>query len=350
MRPFSRKKYQQHLSTILASWAQSLFGLMQFLAPCNLILYFDESCPPASILTLPDKTSLDTPETILSFPDRTIVIANHQIYADWIYVWFLSYLAGAHGYIKIMLKNSLKYVPFFGAGMCVMDFIFMKRRLIDDKDTVINNLKRSVRDQRPMWLLLFPEGTVICEEGRERSQNFAAKNNLDDNLYTLLPRSTGLKLCLDTLEESIEWMYDLTIGYPGIQPDEIPEDTLRLKQIFSGHGPRDIHLHLRRYHRSELPTDTDQFSKWLLNRWVEKDHRMEQFYEEGHFTSFDHGDDLDWMHDNTPLISNMDGANTLTIPMALHHPVKEFLAIWIYMLPYVPLIYILYRLVSYLLQ
>ncbi|KAI8064732.1 acyltransferase-domain-containing protein [Gongronella butleri] len=353
VRPFSRNKHQEHQTLILGYWAQSLFGLVQLLAPSNLILYFDESCPPSSIMSTNDKADAYHSKPLsFDFPDRTIVIANHQIYADWIFVWFIAYLAQAHGQLKIMLKNSLKFLPFFGFGMYLMDFIFMKRKLVNDKNTVIKNLKRSLHGNKPMWLLLFPEGTVICDDARERSKAFAAKNNMDDTLFTLLPRATGLKLCVETLGDSVEWVYDLTLGYPGILPGQIPEDTLRLKQIFTGKGPKDIHVHLRRYHRSELPLqDADMFSKWLLDRWVEKDKRMEQFYDEGRFTSFDHGDDSDdhaWINDGSPLMGAMEGAHTIRMPIALHSPFREFFGLWIYMLPYVPLVYILYRAAYYL--
>ncbi|CAO3594490.1 unnamed protein product [Absidia cylindrospora] len=180
---------------------------------------------------------------------------------------------------------------------------------------------------------------------RTRSQAYAVKNGMNDNLYTLLPRSTGLKLCTATLENTVEWMYDLTIGYSGIQVGQIPEDALRLKHIFTGCGPQEIHVHIRRYHVSELALGDDAaFSKWVMDRWVEKDKRMEQFYEQGHFTSFDHnansGDGS-----ASPLLG---GGHTYTVPIQLRHPWKESLDLWLYMIPYIPVLYLFYSLVSYL--
>jgi hypothetical protein len=43
--------------------------------------------------------------------------------------------------------------------MRFFEFIFLKRKIEDDKDTIINNLKKSKELNRPMWLVLFPEGT-----------------------------------------------------------------------------------------------------------------------------------------------------------------------------------------------
>jgi 1-acyl-sn-glycerol-3-phosphate acyltransferase len=44
-------------------------------------------------------------------------------------------------------------------GMQFFDFIFLKRKLAMDKDTIVSNLERSKRSDQPMWLVLFPEGT-----------------------------------------------------------------------------------------------------------------------------------------------------------------------------------------------
>ncbi|KAI8098887.1 acyltransferase-domain-containing protein [Halteromyces radiatus] len=356
--PFSKQLYKRQLTHILSYWSQNLIGLIQWLAPSQMVFYFDESCPPSTHIVKQayqkqqqqQKKCYSTTTGELNFPDRTIIISNHQIYADWIYIWFIAYLSKAHGSLKIMLKNELKYLPFFGLGMQLFGFIFMKRRLIDDKDTIIQNLEKSKLTHQPMWLILFPEGTVISKEMRERSKAYALKNNMDDNLFTLLPRSTGLKLCTTTLGDSVEWIYDLTIGYPGIQPGEIPEDTLRLKQIFTGRGPQQIHIHMRRYRISELPLDDDvAFSKWIMDRWVEKDRRMEQFYEEGRFSSFDHHQDDDsWVHDGSPLLGR-SGAHTYRVPIRLDHPFKESFGLWLYMIPYIPVLYIIYRLATYLL-
>ncbi|CAO3632226.1 unnamed protein product [Cunninghamella blakesleeana] len=358
IRPFSKKLYHRQLTHILSYWAQNLIGILQWLAPSQMVFYFDESCPPSSILKPvtafsqqrqgKNYSSSFSTTGEFNFPERTIFISNHQIYADWMYIWFIAYLAKAHGCLKIMLKNSLKYLPFFGQGMQLIDFIFMKRRLVDDKDNIIRNLERSKKGNWPMWLVLFPEGTVISKEMREKSQAFAQKNNMEDNLYTLLPRSTGLQLCANTLGDSVEWMYDLTIGYPGIEPGDIPEDTLRLKHIFTGKGPSKIHVHIRRYHISELPLQDDKaFSKWIMDRWVEKDKRMEQFYEEGRFTSFDHGelDEACWINDESPLMDHagIDGGHTYRVPIKLRHPFRESLGLWLYMIPYVPVFYLFYR-------
>ena len=45
---------------------------------------------------------------------NAIVIANHQTFADWWYMWCWAYTKNQHGSFKIILKNSLKNIPIWG--------------------------------------------------------------------------------------------------------------------------------------------------------------------------------------------------------------------------------------------
>lgn len=47
--------------------------------------------------------------------------------------------------------------------MQFFDFIFLKRKLALDRDTIVSNLERSKKSDQPMWLVLFPEGTGIMK-------------------------------------------------------------------------------------------------------------------------------------------------------------------------------------------
>lgn len=68
----------------------------------------------------------------------------------------------------------------------------------------------------PMWLLIFPEGTNLSATTREKSKSWANKNGLQDMKHQLLPRSTGLRFCLQELSGTTEWLYDCTIAYEGV--------------------------------------------------------------------------------------------------------------------------------------
>src|SRR3954447_7463876 len=48
------------------------------------------------------------------FPERLVLISNHQIYTDWLYLWWIAYTNRLHGHIYIILKEGLKWVPLIG--------------------------------------------------------------------------------------------------------------------------------------------------------------------------------------------------------------------------------------------
>ncbi|WVW83048.1 hypothetical protein I302_105065 [Kwoniella bestiolae CBS 10118] len=124
-------------------------------------------------------------------------MANHQAYLDWMYLWILSCYAGHSRGIIILLKASLKKIPVIGWGMSGQE----------DHTTETSGLlwpkKRS-----PLWLLIFPEGTI------------------SDFATMLHPRSTGLLFCLRTLLPQVPdlQLLDVTIGYPGVPYGKYPQD------------------------------------------------------------------------------------------------------------------------------
>ena len=133
----------------------------------------------------------------------------------------------------------------------------------------------------------------------------------------------------------MEWLYDVTIGYHGIKEGQIPEDVMTMKRIFCDrNGPRDIHVHIRRFRIDTLPSDTDNFAKWLLLRWAEKDQRLIYFNQHGRFPEeavIGEGED-ERIYGN---------GRTFKVPIALQHPLWECLSYWLYFLIYIPIVYII---------
>lgn len=71
--PFSFKKYRQFISYTMRMWSQNLVALVQWFAPANIVMTFDESCGSL------DEIIKDGDITNLTFPKRIIVTANHQV-------------------------------------------------------------------------------------------------------------------------------------------------------------------------------------------------------------------------------------------------------------------------------
>lgn len=162
-----------------------------------------------------------------AFPERLVLIANHQIYTDWLYLWWVGYTSNPqmHGHIYIILKESLKWIPFIGPGCMFLSFIFLSRKMATDRPRLAHRLGKlkAVHERadgqeymNPMWLLLFPEGTNLSGNGRNKSAAWAEKSGQADLRHLMLPRSTGMYFCLSELKGTVEYVYDCAVAYEGV--------------------------------------------------------------------------------------------------------------------------------------
>lgn len=224
-------------------------------------------------------------QLVCDFPERLVLIANHQIYTDWLYLWWIAYCNGMHGRLYIILKESLRHIPVLGWGMQFSQFIFLKRNWEKDKPTMSKALQRLNKKAEAMWLLLFPEGTNLAPSTRERSSEWAKKNKIKDMQHVLLPRSTGLQFCLQELRQTVDYVYDCTIAYEGVPRGEYAQDIFTLKAAYlEGRPPKSVSMYWRRFKISTVPIDNDKaFDLWLQARWREKDYLMELYHRTGRF-------------------------------------------------------------------
>ncbi|KAJ1912575.1 hypothetical protein IWQ60_009609 [Tieghemiomyces parasiticus] len=220
-----------------------------------------------------------------------IVIANHQVYMDWIYLWFVAYYAGYHGAIKIILKASLRKVPIFGWAMQFYRFIFLQRQWAQDRRSFLDQIASMRADNTPQsgshpyWITLFPEGTTISSYSIPITRKFAEAEKLPIPDHVLIPRATGLYHIVHALRGQATYVYDLTLGCEGLSLGQIPQDTFTIPRMYLGgrQYPRRVHVHFRRVALADIPEDADAFTEWLRTRWTEKDELMRHFYTHGHF-------------------------------------------------------------------
>ncbi|KAH7390628.1 acyltransferase-domain-containing protein [Pyrenochaeta sp. MPI-SDFR-AT-0127] len=224
-----------------------------------------------------------------NFADRMVLMANHQLYTDWLYLWWIAYTNNMHGFIYIILKESLKNIPIIGWGAQFYNFIFLARNWEEDQRRFKKHLGQLNKPNDPMWLIIFPEGTNLSASTREKSQKWAEKNGLQDMKHQLLPRSTGLRFCLNELRETTEWLYDCTIAYEGVPPGQFGQDIFTLRSsFFEGRPPKSVNMHWRRFHLDTIPIqNTKAFEVWLRNRWREKDYMLEYFNRNNRFPAED---------------------------------------------------------------
>lgn len=120
-------------------------------------------------------------------------------------------------------------------------FIFLARSWASDRVQLASHLsvlgQQAERDDKPLTLILYPEGTLVSKDTRPISKKYADKmgivgsiadiqHNTQTDVYaylqpdmtnTLLPRSTGLHYSLRSLAPRIPTLHliDVTMVYPG---------------------------------------------------------------------------------------------------------------------------------------
>ncbi|ODQ54559.1 acyltransferase-domain-containing protein [Saitoella complicata NRRL Y-17804] len=277
---YDKQWYYAYISRTKQSFGLICVFITQYFAPTKMVVTGDTDM--AGQLRKTEDGRLSS-----VFPQRAVVIANHQIYSDWLYIWWLAYTSRLHGAIYIILKDSLKWIPIAGWAMQFYGFIFMSRKWSHDKPKMLHRLQKLKNPDDPMWLLIFPEGTNYSPNTTQKSAEFAEKTGQSDLKHLLLPRTTGLHFCLATLDPSIDYIYDLTIGYSGIQPSVNPFAGIEytLKSVYGeGKAPKGVHIHVRRIKVKDVPLNDDpKFEVWLRRVWEEKDELLEYFYTNGHF-------------------------------------------------------------------
>lgn len=164
----------------------------------------------------------------------------------------------------------------------------MARKWEQDKPRLLHRLQKlAAYTDDPMWLLIFPEGTNLSSNTLPKSVAYAKKQDLVHPKHCLLPRSTGLRFCLQNLSSSVHWLYDCTLAYEGVPEGGFPQDYYTLRSLyFEGRPPSGVHMHWRKFHVNDIPLDEnqkDEFEKWIHDRWMEKDALLDYFYKNGGF-------------------------------------------------------------------
>ncbi|KAI1330179.1 acyltransferase-domain-containing protein [Xylariaceae sp. FL0255] len=291
----NRDLYYAYMSLTKASFGLLITTMTQWWAPTVIRISGDASVAGQLSLTPDGRVQCD-------FPERMVMIANHQIYTDWIYLWWVGYTSvrQMHGHIYIILKESLRWIPIVGPGCMYLSFIFMSRKIAVDQPRMAHRISKLKADHtdpngksyhNSMWLLLFPEGTNISGNGRRKSSVWAAKQGLKDPDHVLLPRSTGMYFCLSELKGTVDYVYDCTVAYEGIPRGKYGEDYFTLSSTyFEGRPPKSVNFYWRRFAVADMPlNDKDKFDAWLLERWYEKDALMEVYVSTGRFPASEVG-------------------------------------------------------------
>lgn len=319
---WSRALYVDGIRYTKGAFGCLLILMCQWFAPTKLIVSFETT--GKGCFTLEDIGRIVVKDkrgdVSLNLPTKFVMVANHQIYLDWLYEWCLLYFIGpqgVHRYVYITLKKSLQWVPIVGWGMQFFNFIFLARSWASDRVQLSASLStlasEAEKQDNPLAFILYPEGTLVSQDTRPISKKFADKMGIADMTHTLLPRSTGLHYSLRSLSPRIPELrlIDVTVVYPGIPPLHYGQDFYTLRSVFfDGLPPPVIHMHLRMFDVArevpigdlsgsnpeaslktgpmvevDIPEEEKRgFDEWLKGLWKEKDDSIGMFYEANSFT------------------------------------------------------------------
>lgn len=298
--PLGFRRMHRVLGWTVNGWVNALSAWIYYVAPSDFVVTVDaeglsRSKHTDTLSQIAIAFGIGSGQVHLDDPQnqhRELLIANHQIYSDWIYLWaFLNHLWRS-GNLKIVLKRSIQFVPFLGLAMKLAGFVFLHRSWSRDCVKFARRIRRIGANGLPYNLLIFPEGTTMTEHARVKSQVYGKERGLPVLQHVLLPRSTGMYHALCALAESnghdngkVEGVLDLTIGYTGLTPKLIPETHFTLGRLFrDAFAPPQIHVNAAYIALAEIPLGSqDDFTEWLAGRFERKDRLLEQFYATGRF-------------------------------------------------------------------
>lgn len=210
--------------------------------------------------------------------EQSVVIMNHRTCFDWMYFWNLMIRQCGVCRLKIIVKSALRNVPGGGWGMQGAGYLFLNRKWDEDQNYLQTMIDYFAAVNYKTHILIFPEGTDFNAASKQRSDLFAAKNNMSKFSYVLHPRTTGLTFLTTQLKQL--WnkvtIYDVTIAYSSTFPQNE-------RELVSGHLPGKVHFHVRRYPPSEYPSTPEGLASWCHDRWVAKEKLLEYFYANGRF-------------------------------------------------------------------
>lgn len=206
--------------------------------------------------------------------ESALVISNHCSFLDFCMVHSVSLRCNMLGNCRYFTKDSIKYMPFFGWGMYLAGFIFLKRNWAQDQTTINRTFNNLIQKRLPIHLISYLEGTRVSAKKIAQSHEYAKKNGLPLLDYTLLPRSKGFIASVKGLRGShIGHVYDLTIAYYhhrrgfGATPSLADYLLGRLNEY-------QFRVHVDRYSMDQVPVGDADISKWLIGLYEAKNVRL----------------------------------------------------------------------------
>ncbi len=145
LHPATKPLYHSNIAYTKLAFARILLIISQFFGPTQLVISVGDG--KGGLLDAEQFVRRNKQTGRIEgvdMPSRSVWMSNHQVYTDWLYLWCLAYYADVADSILIILKKSLKWIPFVGWGMQFYRFIFLARNWASDQRQLANNLAMSL--------------------------------------------------------------------------------------------------------------------------------------------------------------------------------------------------------------
>ncbi|XP_025415413.1 acyl-CoA:lysophosphatidylglycerol acyltransferase 1-like [Sipha flava] len=235
----------------------------------------------------------------LCLNERTLVLVNHQSTADVpMLMTNFNSKAGVLPNIMWIMDRIFKFTNFGIISIIHQDFFILSGK--DQREQAVKELRTHIRGsyiprQRKL-IILFPEGGFLRKR-REASLRYAQKNNLPLLEHVTLPRLGAFSAIIDELSpkqtkyggvtnnntelnentDKLAWILDITIAYAEGKPLDLPTIIMGQRRACR------THMYYRLFPSSQVPKDQEEMTKWLFDRWEEKERLLETFYSTGEF-------------------------------------------------------------------
>ncbi|KAI9183717.1 hypothetical protein H9P43_004635 [Blastocladiella emersonii ATCC 22665] len=276
-------------------------------------------------------SAADADALIADLGARAVLLSNHQTLFDWMFLWFVAYRVDRAAALKIILKESPKYIPILGPGMMFFKFIFLKRDWSRDQHALHAAMRRLRGEPAadPKWLLVFPEGTILTENTLGKTRTFAAAAGLPAPAATLVPRTTGIHAIMRDLltadnelpGKPFDRVLDVTLGYTPAPGGKLPGNAYHPIDIYvRGNAPKTVYFHFSA--ANDFPAFPSSsvdpavaaahrasFDAWVLARFAAKEQRVLRLWETGKWISGDAKDGA---------AAAKEGERRVTIPISFN--------------------------------
>jgi 1-acyl-sn-glycerol-3-phosphate acyltransferase len=251
MRPIAQTKYLWFASTIQGSWICLLVFLLEYIA--NVELRITGSLPTK---------------------EPSLFISNHLTH-DWVVIYSTAFRTGTLSTVRVIIKNSIKYVPFIGVSIAMCYWPFVSRDF--NKDVVILGklfgLYKAAMLPAHIWI--FPEGTRLTPSKLKSSQEHAAQKGYPVWNNVMLPRYRGFVTALNSMKATFKYICDVTIQYEGWSGLKPPG----FWQIVTSDRRRrhTMHVHIQKHNMADVPEDDEGRQQWLKDTWTRKEKLLQDF-------------------------------------------------------------------------